>query len=92
MYFIEAIVKYLRKDKFSEILDNHDKMQSYNPLEEIPLEESLNEDESENCEHIFMPIDSTGEILACSKCGQLIKKSELKPLNFFEHPDNLEDK
>lgn len=88
MFFIEAIVKYLKKDKFTEILEEHDRQESINPLEEIPLEEDLTEDESLNCEHIFMPIDSTGEILACSKCGQLIKKSDLKPLNFFEHPNN----
>lgn len=89
MYFLEAIVKYIRKDKFSEILEEHDRQISLNPLEEIPLEDALTEDESENCKHIFMPVDSTGEILACTKCGQLIKKSELKPVNFFEHPNNL---
>ncbi len=88
MFFIEAIVKYIKKDKFNEILEDHDRNQSLNPLEEIPLEEDIIE-ESTHCKHIFMPIDSTGEILACSKCGQLIKKSELKPINFFEHPNNL---
>ena len=28
----------------------------------------------DNCEHLFVPIDSTGEYLACTKCGKLIKK------------------
>ena len=28
----------------------------------------------ENCEHIFLHIDSSGEYLACSKCGKIIKK------------------
>jgi len=78
MFFIEAICKYLKKDKFSEILEEHDKLESRNPLEEIPLE-----DDSENCEHIFMPIDSTGEILACSKCGELKYKKDLQDINFF---------
>ena len=78
----------MKKDKFTEILEEHDRLTSINPLEEIPLEDELSDNDSENCEHIFMPIDSTGEILACSKCGQLIKRSELKPLNFFEHPDD----
>ncbi len=87
MFFIEALVKYIKKDKFMEILEEHDRQASINPLEEIPLEEDLLEDDSANCDHIFMPIDSTGEILACSKCGQLIKRENLKPLNFFEHPD-----
>ena len=88
MFFIEALVKYMKKDKFTEILEEHDKQASRNPLEEIPLEDELLDIESENCKHLFMPIDSTGEILACSKCGQVIKRSELKPLNFFEHPDS----
>lgn len=32
----------------------------------------------EKCSHIFIPIDSTKEVLACSKCGMLVKKSEIK--------------
>ena len=28
----------------------------------------------EKCNHTFMPIDSTGKVFACSKCGQLLKK------------------
>lgn len=88
MFFIEAIVKYMKKDRFSEVLNEHDKQESLNPLENIPLEDELLDNESENCNHIFMPIDSTGEILACSKCGQLIKREELKAVNFFEHPNS----
>ena len=39
------------------------------------------EDELEDivtCKHNFMPIDSTGKILACSKCGYVIRKDKLK--------------
>lgn len=78
MYFIELLVKYLKKDRLMEILDEHDKKTAINPLEEIPEEENY-----ENCEHIFMPIDSTGEILACSKCGLVVNKKDLKYKNFF---------
>lgn len=88
MFFIEALLKYVKKDKFTEILDEHDKKNSINPLEEIPLEEDADYDDPNNCEHIFMPIDSTGEILACSKCGTLIKKSELVQDNFFLPKNN----
>ena len=28
----------------------------------------------EKCDHTFMPIDSTGKIFACSKCGEILKK------------------
>ncbi len=34
--------------------------------------------EEERCDHIFMPIDSTGETLACQKCGAVVQKSALK--------------
>ena len=35
----------------------------------------------EQCKHIFVPIDSTGRILACSKCGEIykLKKGEVNP-------------
>lgn len=46
---------------------------------------TFEDNESEMCEHIFLPIDSTEEILACSKCGQIIKKENIKtkPKNPF---------
>ena len=44
-------------------------------------------DETLNCEHIFVPIDSTKEVLACSKCGYLIRTENIpkkdKGDNFF---------
>lgn len=78
MYIIELLVKYLKKDRFMEVLDEHDSNNAQNPLEIIPEEEG-----SENCEHIFMPIDSTGEILACSKCGLVVNKKNLRYKNIF---------
>ncbi len=37
--------------------------------------------ETEKCSHLFVPIDSTGKILACSKCGEIykLKKGEVNP-------------
>lgn len=37
--------------------------------------------EYEKCNHIFIPIDSTKRILACSKCGKIykLKKGEVNP-------------
>ena len=83
MFIFEAVLKYLKKDRFNEVLEEHDRMQSENLLKYIPLEDDIETQEDLNCEHIFMPIDSTGEILACSKCGELKKRSELKDENFF---------
>lgn len=34
--------------------------------------------EEERCEHVFMPVDSTGEILACNKCGAVVHKKALR--------------
>lgn len=71
MYFIELIVNKFLKKKQEE---------TFNPLS------SENEEEDyENCEHIFMPIDSTGEILACSKCGLVVNKKDLKKQNIFKN-------
>ncbi len=78
MYFIELLVKYLKKDRLMEILDEHDKKNALNPLDEIPEEEN-----SDTCEHMFMPIDSTGETLACSLCGLVVNKKDLRYKNFF---------
>ena len=63
MYFIELIVKkFLKKEQ----------TQDYNPLQEN------NEDSGyEKCEHIFMPLDSTGETLACTLCGLVVSKKSL---------------
>lgn len=53
---------------------------------EEPLYNSLSENENKNyegCEHVFMPIDSTNEVLSCTKCGMLVNHNELKDENFF---------
>lgn len=38
-------------------------------------------EETEKCNHLFVPIDSTKKILACSKCGEIykLKKNEVNP-------------
>ena len=41
----------------------------------------------EKCEHIYMPIDSSGEILACTKCGALANKKDVCKDNFFERKE-----
>ena len=30
--------------------------------------------EGATCRHNFMPVDSTGNVLACTKCGFVVKK------------------
>ena len=43
----------------------------------------IKSDEAEECSHLFVPIDSTGRILACSKCGEIykLKKGEVNPFS-----------
>ena len=74
MYIIEKLIKlYLKqtqKEKKIFLPNNEDNSK----LEDVIT-----------CRHNFMPIDSTGEILACAKCGYLITKKRLnKNRNIFK--------
>ncbi|MBR2431213.1 hypothetical protein IKB17_07115 [bacterium] len=60
MYILEIFIKWLNKRQQKEV-----KYQKNN-FQEI--------DEALSCEHNFMPVDSTGLILACTKCGFIVKK------------------
>lgn len=46
-----------------------------------PKNKISQKEEIEKCDHLFVPIDSTGRILACSKCGEIykLKKGEVNP-------------
>lgn len=67
MYIFELFIKWLNKNNRGEGAnpDNIFKGEYYNNI-----------NEAEACEHNFMPIDSTGNILSCTKCGFVIKKNE----------------
>ena len=73
MYLLELIVKYIFPNKKFE------SRKKYDPFAHEELENA------ENCEHIFLPIDSTGETLACSKCGLVVNKNDLKDKNIFKN-------
>lgn len=68
MYLIEIFIKWLNKNNRGRGANPHN----------IFKNEDLNNVDStdENCIHNFFPIDSSGEILSCSKCGILIKKND----------------
>ena len=72
MYLIELIVKWINPKK------KYERKEKFDPFAQEEF------DNSENCEHTFLPVDSTGETLACSKCGLLVNKSELKDINIFK--------
>lgn len=48
---------------------------------------NMPEKDYEKCEHVFLPIDSTNQVLACSKCGYVIHKNDMdiKSKNPFEN-------
>lgn len=61
MYILEVFIKWLNKRQTKEV-----------KLKKPSFEEV---DEALTCEHNFMPVDSTGLILACTKCGFVVKKN-----------------
>lgn len=67
MYIIEKIIKL-----YSKYIKKEEALYSLNNDDEEMLEDIV------TCKHNFMPIDSTGQILACSKCGYVVRKSRLK--------------
>ena len=66
MYIIEQLLRWIFPKKLDEEYD-------YNPLNHDNLEENADE-----CNHEFMPVDSTGETLACIKCGFIVQIKEDK--------------
>lgn len=69
MYIIELFIKWLNKNKRGNGA-NPDGVFSESFMPE--------EDEALYCNHNFMPVDSTGEVLACTKCGFVVKKKDNK--------------
>lgn len=80
MYIFELLVKFFQKDKVENLIEKYEKERAVDPLNE----KFDAEEDSETCEHIFMPIDSTKEIFACSKCGLVITKEAYEKRNFFK--------
>ncbi len=66
MYIIELFIKWLNKNQRGN---------GANPQNLFAAKNVFNEEvETLNCEHNFMPVDSTGEVLACTKCGFVVKR------------------
>jgi len=80
MYILELLVKFFQKDKVENLIEKYEKERAIDPLNE----KFETEEESETCDHIFMPIDSTKETFACSKCGLVISRETYEKRNFFK--------
>ena len=73
MYFIDLI--------FKKLLKNIDERQEF---EDRTPSFQQEESDDETCEeHVFLPVDSTGEVLACVNCGLVIHKKDLHKQNPF---------
>ena len=72
----------------AKILENEDELEEFESIDAIKkrLEKTAKAngkyltfeeiDEALTCEHNFMPVDSTGLVLACTKCGFVVKNKD----------------
>ncbi len=67
MYIIEKLIKIYLKYKKKD-----------NGIRIANIEDNSELEDVITCKHNFMPIDSTQEVLACSKCGYVITKKRAK--------------
>ena len=72
MYIFELLVQAFKGKKYIK--------KSVNPLEDIS---KTQEEEEEDCNHCFFPLDSSQEYFACKFCGKIVHKSKLKDKNIF---------
>lgn len=73
MYIFEAITKFIKGKKYkfdSNYLPNNKEELSSNP---------------QDCEHCFLPLDSSNELFACKYCGIVASKDKLKDRNIFRN-------
>ncbi len=80
MYIFELLVKYFQKNRVEDLIEKYESERAQDPLNET----FDVEDDSQNCEHVFLPIDSTKETFACSKCGLVINRKAYESRNFFK--------
>ncbi len=77
MYIIELIVQAFRGNQY--------KKRAYNPLNSCSDETLEQQEDFENCEHLFMPLDSSNTLFACKHCGKIVPREKLKNKNIFEN-------
>ncbi len=82
MYIAELFIKIKEdfNDKKGPIYNLFLKFEKFIlKLKKIEIPQNTNEeieDDSTNCSHIFVPVDSTGKVLACTKCGEIYKPTK----------------
>ena len=74
MYIFELVAQLFKKKKYLP-------QNSFDPLTQEPEEF----DESENCNHMFLPLDSSNTLFACKYCGLIMPREKLKDRNLFRN-------
>lgn len=74
MYIFELIAQIFKRKKYLP-------QNRFNPL----AIQTDNFDESENCNHLFLPLDSSNTLFACKNCGLIMPREKLKDKNIFRN-------
>ncbi len=72
MYLIEKIISLIKGKKYFSLF-------KYSP----DVSEDIIEN-PQNCNHLFMPLDSSNENFACKYCGLVLPREKLKDINIFK--------
>ncbi len=73
MYIFELLFRVFNEKKAET--------NNFNPMDN---QEDIVEN-SDECEHLFLPLDSSNEYFACKYCGLVVPKEKLKNKNIFEN-------
>ena len=66
MYIIELLIKIFKGKKYKKLIPEYTSETDGDLIED-----------SENCEHLFMPIDESNDYFACKLCGLVVPKNKL---------------
>ncbi len=71
MYIFELIVNAFKSKKYNKFEYSEDTPKIV--------------DDSADCEHCFLPLDSTNTMFACKYCGLVVPREKLKDKNIFRN-------
>lgn len=72
MYIFELIVDAFKSKKYRQF--------EYSEPQDADIT-----DEDSNCEHCFLPLDSSNTTFACKYCGLVVPREKLKDKNIFRN-------
>ena len=73
MYILELVTKLFKKKKITKD-------------ESVLFQAEALSDNIEDCEHVFLPLDSSNTMFACKYCGLIVPREKLKERNIFRNP------